>query len=331
MSATRQPAPGFVRQRLALLLALPLLTILILSLACNMQTPPYAENQRATDAAVSAQATDRAQTVRATATAAAPSVEATATALALVALDESRPALLPLAERWGLHFVRVPAGEFTFSEDNPDLGRTAEMITLAEFWIGLTEVTNAQYAAFIDAGGYEDRDLWTEDGWTWRSAQTHAAPGCWQDTDFNAPDQPVTCVSWYEATAYAAWLSRETGLALRLPTVEEWEKAARGTDSRRYPWGDAAPDFSLANYAAALGRTAPVGSLPAGASPYGALDMAGNVAEWTATKVDFADDRIVRGGSWYELAGSLPAFYNMFYPPDRQMNILGLRLVVTLD
>ena len=331
MSATRQPAPGFVRQRLALLLALPLLTILILSLACNMQTPPYAENQRATDAAVSAQATDRAQTVRATATAAAPSVEATATALALVALDESRPALLPLAERWGLHFVRVPAGEFTFSEDNPDLGRTAGMITLAEFWIGLTEVTNAQYAAFIDAGGYEDRDLWTEDGWTWRSAQTHAAPGCWQDTDFNAPDQPVTCVSWYEATAYAAWLSRETGLALRLPTVEEWEKAARGTDSRRYPWGDAAPDFSLANYAAALGRTAPVGSLPAGASPYGALDMAGNVAEWTATKVEFAGDRYVRGGSWYELAGSLPALYNMFYPPDRQMNILGLRLVVTLD
>ncbi len=331
MSATRQPAPGSARQRLAFLFALPLAAVLVVSLACNMQTPPYAENQRATDSAISAQATARAQSARATATAAAPSVEATATALALVALGESHPALLPLAERWGLHFVRVPAGEFTFSEDNPDLGRTAEMITLAEFWIGLTEVANAQYAAFIDAGGYDDRDLWTEDGWTWRSAQAHAAPGCWQDAAFNAPDQPITCVNWYEANAYAAWLSRETGLDVRLPSVEEWEKAARGTAGRRYPWGDAAPDFSLANYAAALGRTAPVGSLPAGASPYGALDMAGNVAEWTAGKVDFADDRIVRGGSWYELAGSLPALYNMFYPPDRQMNILGLRLVVALN
>lgn len=123
--------------------------------------------------------------------------------------------LQPLAERFGLLFVQVPAGEFAMSEDNAELGKKAETVSLEEYWIGLTEVTNAQVAAFIAAGGYED--------------------------------------------------------------------------------------------------------------------MAGNVAEWTSTKVDFADDRIVRGGSWYDLAGSLPALYNMFYPPDRQMNTLGLRLVVTLD
>ena len=99
-----------------------------------------------------------------------------------------------------------------------------------------------------------------------------------------------------DAEAFCAWLSKETGRTVRLPSEAEWEKAARGTDGRFYPWGDKEPNATLCNFGKNVGGTPPVGAYPQGASPYGCLDMAGNVWEWTETVEDILF--ILKGGSW---------------------------------
>jgi formylglycine-generating enzyme required for sulfatase activity len=312
-------------------MAVPGLVWFAVTLACTLETPPYAENQAATETARSVQATAYSESVRATATAAAPAIQATGTAAAQAAAGAMPAALQPLEKRYGLRFVNVPAGEFIMGKDSPEFGKEAETLYLDEYWVSQNEVTNQQYQAFIEAGGYDDASLWTEAGWAWRDAQPFGQPGCWSNANYNAPHQPVVCISLHEAAAYAAWLSRETGLAVRLPTEAEWEKAARGVDGRLYPWGDEAPDASRANYAAALGAPAPVGVHPAGASPYDVLDMAGNAAEWTGTWVDYADGWRVRGGSWFSLVSDLDSTFGLAYAPDSQMDTIGLRLVVSKD
>ena len=152
---------------------------------------------------------------------------------------------------------------------------------------------------FMDGGGYSDENLWSEAGWQWRVDNDITLPRYWEDDRFNGEDSPVVGVSWYEAEAFANWQSNESGMELRLPTEAEWEKAARGTDGRIFPWGndwdptrvnycDSNCDQSWKDAAGDDGYafTAPVGSYPDGVSPYGALDMAGNVWEWTADRYD---------------------------------------------
>jgi len=204
-------------------------------------------------------------------------------------------------------FVYVPAGEFLMGPAD-----ALETAHLDAYWIGQTEVTNAQFRAFVDAGGYTTARYWSAGGWQWRSDNSRTGPGCWEDADFNAADQPVICVTWYEAEAYANWLAEFSGEPVRLPTQAEWEKAARGADGRIYPWGDDFDGTRLnycdvncsyggdASYDDGVGdRTAPVGSYPAGASPFGALDMAGNVWEWTIDPSDAAPGAFwLKGGSW---------------------------------
>ena len=158
--------------------------------------------------------------------------------------------------------------------------------------IGRYPVTNAEYRRFIEAGGYAERRWWTEQGWTYRERQSWITPRYWKHASYNEPTQPVVGVSWYEAVAYCAWLTAvgqqagwlPTTGELRLPTALEWERAARGTDQRRYPWGDEVPDAERANYKdTGIGRPTAVGCFPAGVAGCGALDMVGNVMEWLAT------------------------------------------------
>jgi formylglycine-generating enzyme required for sulfatase activity len=127
-------------------------------------------------------------------------------------------------------------------------------VSLEAFEIDLTEVTQQSYQTCIDSG------LCTE-------------PACAFDPS-GTPDHPVVCVSWVQAKGYCSWAG------LRLPSEAQWEKAARGTDGRRFPWGDGEPSCALTNYSSCASGAEPVGSHPTGASPYGALDMAGNVWEW---------------------------------------------------
>ena len=159
-------------------------------------------------------------------------------------------------------------------------------------------------------------------------------------------------MNWYDAVAFTRWLTArlraagelKAGTEIRLPTEDEWEKAARGTDGREYPWGNgyqagyANIDEKIANAGPAyLERTTPVGAYPQGASPFGALDMAGNVWEWTLTEysnkrsVDLTNDRarVVRGGSWDGGPGSARASCRVsYYSPGSRDYFVGFRVVV---
>ncbi len=184
--------------------------------------------------------------------------------------------------------------------ENEPPRQTAE---LPAFEIARSPITNAQYAAFVAATGHRVPEV---DPATWRGyglihpyqrTRRHA----WTDGAYppGRGDHPVVLVSHGDARAYAAWLSEVGGRRWRLPNEAEWEKAARGPEGRRFPWGRAWDPVRLNSHDRGRFDTTPVGAYPAGASPYGLLDAAGQVFEWTATPVAGADERfIVKGGSW---------------------------------
>jgi formylglycine-generating enzyme required for sulfatase activity len=175
--------------------------------------------------------------------------------------------------------VLVPAGPFRMGSAENDLfslehEKPLRDVALSAFWIDIYPVTNARYARFIEAEGYDRSDLWCDFGWNWRTRHRIERPAMWNVAGWDGPDQPVAGVSWYEADAYSRWSGK------RLPTDAQWEKAARGTDGRRYPWGDEWPDATRANFDNLVGRTTPVGLYLDGVSAYGCHDMAGNVNNW---------------------------------------------------
>jgi formylglycine-generating enzyme required for sulfatase activity len=203
--------------------------------------------------------------------------------------------------------VHVPAGSFLMGISEWQIDLLAQSIDLAKKWrekgyfgreqpqhtvtlpdytIGKYPVTVGEFRAFIEAGGYQQRRYWTEAGWEWRETNGIVQPHLWGETKWSGENLlPLVGVSWYEAYAYCRWLSEATGRDYRLPTEAEWEKAARGTDGRLYPWGDAFDAARCNTRASGLQRTLPVGRYsPAGDSPYGCADVVGNVSEWTMSR-----------------------------------------------
>ncbi len=165
----------------------------------------------------------------------------------------------------GMPQVFIPEGMFrmgALDADNQRDEEPAHNVTLKAFWMDKLEVTNAMYTLCVNASACELPQTLKSD--TRESYFTNA--------EFS--DYPVVYVTWAQASAYCTWTGR------RLPTEAEWERAARGDDFRTYPWGDDRPDSSRGNFNYFVGDTTKVGQFPAGASPYGVLDMAGNVAEW---------------------------------------------------
>jgi len=233
--------------------------------------------------------------------------------------------------------VTIPAGAFLMGTPESEVKELAKLgdvklnivrnevpqheVTLPTYAIARYPVTNAEFRRFIEDSGYTVRDYWTETGWQQKEKESWTQPRYWDDDQWNDPAQPVVGVSWYEAVAYCNWLSAKTKRAYRLPTEAEWEKAARGTDGRRYPWGNTWDAARCNNKESGLGKTTPVGQYPEGDSPYGVSEMVGQVWEWcgskwggTDTKPRFGypykpdkeredlegdDTRILRGGSWY--------------------------------
>ncbi|MFN8486319.1 MAG: SUMF1/EgtB/PvdO family nonheme iron enzyme [Caldilineaceae bacterium] len=256
----------------------------------------------------------------------------------------AEPAAGATSQIEGITFVYVPAGEFTMGSDNgSDDEKPAHKVNLPGFWIMKTPVTNAQYRAFVAAGDYEQKTYWTAAGWQWRTKEQITQPRYWDDKQWNGADYPVVGVSWYEASAYTRWLATTTKLTIALPTEAQWEKAARGTDGRIYPWGNNAPNDQLLNYNNYVKHTTAVGRYPQGVSPYGCLDMAGNVWEWTSSlqqpypykaddgreNSDSANHRVVRGGDFDDLAVRCAVRYGNF--PDFRGGYLdvGFRLVLS--
>lgn len=170
-------------------------------------------------------------------------------------------------------------------------------------------VTNAQFTKFIEAGGYRQQRWWTEAGWKHREKDKWAEPRYWQDAKWNGAEQPVVGVSWYEAIAFCLWLSDMTGEKIMLPTENQWQYAAQGDDGRVYPWGSEW-DCEKCNNSVEPCKSETTTLVRQyegkGDSPFGVVDMAGNVWEWCLTDYQyktnntnsFAARRVLRGGSW---------------------------------
>ena len=181
--------------------------------------------------------------------------------------------------------VSIPAGAFLMGDDENDAAKPQHELVLLEYQIGKYPVTNSGFKEFIEAGGYTKKRWWTRAGWSRKKENNWTEPRYWDHIGFNKPNQPVVGVSWYECLAYCRWFSAVNGQTYRLPSEAEWEKAARGTDRRQYPWGN---EFDAGRLNSGEGEqtvksTTPIGIYPAGTSPCCCLDMAGNVWEWTSS------------------------------------------------
>jgi formylglycine-generating enzyme required for sulfatase activity len=181
--------------------------------------------------------------------------------------------------------VTIPEGSFLMGDDEDGNARPRHTVILPAYQIGKYPVTNAEFKEFIDADGYRKERWWTAVGWSLNKADKWSEPEFWDDTRFNKPNQPVVGVSWYEALAYCRWRGAKEKQPYRLPTEAEWEKAARGTDGREYPWRGAFDQSRLNSREGdqIVESTTPVGVYPAGVSPNHCWDMAGNVWEWTGS------------------------------------------------
>ena len=224
--------------------------------------------------------------------------------------------------------VLVPGGPFVMGSDpqSDGLARTGEQpqqtLSLPDYYLARTPVTNAQYAAFVAGAGHKPPRYWAGTRPPWGKGQ-----------------HPVVSVSWYDALAYCRWLVQTTGKPYRLPTEAEWEKGARGTDGRRYPWGDEWEAGRCNTKESGREDTTPVGRYPEGASPYGLLDMAGNVWEWTSSlywaypyqaddgreDLSTPESRVLRGGSWLDFYDSARAAYRRSYVPAYHSRTHGFR------
>jgi formylglycine-generating enzyme required for sulfatase activity len=256
-------------------------------------------------------------------------------------------------------FLYVPAGPFKMGDNFGDglpREKPVHTVDLDAFYIGKFEVTNAEWKAFRDSPDYDDASLWPGNRVMskdqipyWKQANNHGGgtPG--------TENYPALGVNWDGATAYCAWISKQTGKKYRLPTEAEWEKAARGTDQRRYPWGNTI-DHSYANFVGAqkFDTGMVVGTYDGkmhgdlqthdGSSPYGAADMAGNVMEWCSDWYSLnyyavspvknpkgpatGAYKVLRGGTFFEEPFDLRTYARSAAWPSLQSHrMIGFRVV----
>jgi iron(II)-dependent oxidoreductase len=271
---------------------------------------------------------------------------------------QPRPLAIQTARGTEIEFpggrVRIgatPGADFVFDNE-----KWAHEVVLEPFALSTMQASNAEFAAFVEAGGYQDRRLWSDAGWTWRTEHDVHRPRYWQREDgiwltrrFDrwealAAEEPALHVNAYEAEAYCRFNGR------RLPTEAEWEYAARqgwtqGAD--RYPWGDAPARRGSVNLGGEFGVPVPVSSLPDADTPAGLRQMLGNAWEWTSSAFApypgfapdpyseysqpwFHDHRVLRGGCFATRARLVHNRWRNFYLPERNDIFAGLRTARTL-
>jgi formylglycine-generating enzyme required for sulfatase activity len=218
----------------------------------------------------------------------------------------------------GIIMIYIPSGEFQMgSDEGKNNEKPLRSVYLDGYWIGKYEVTFDQYDRFC-----EDRVI--------------SKP---EDEGWGRDRYPVINISWEDAMVYCRWLSEKIGYDFKLPTEARWEKAARGTDGRTYPWGNSLLIDDKANFnarnASFFKQTTPVGSYPEGSSPYGVLDMGGNVYEWCLDWYSSANSssspkkgtyRVLRGGSWFGSSHCLRTSFRTSAKPDSRYFHIGFRL-----
>ncbi len=246
-------------------------------------------------------------------------------------------ACVPTADARDL--IDIPGGRFVMGDTQGDANETPRPVSVAPFRIARHEVTNTEFEAFVAATGHLSDPERTGAGYVWTDRWRLVAGADWRHphgpgtTIKGRAGHPVVQVSQRDAAAYCRWRG------LRLPREAEWEFAARGNDGRRYPWGDERPrqgPAARANFGAVAccapdagdgyRKIAPVGRFAAGASPFGVLDMAGNVWEWTSSgfpgRAGFVS---LRGGGWGNDPYCLRVSYRHANPPDIGLDMVGFR------
>jgi formylglycine-generating enzyme required for sulfatase activity len=221
----------------------------------------------------------------------------------------------------GVKMILIPAGDFTMGSNEQLNEKPPHHVFLDDFYMDVNEMTTEQYARFLDA-------------------TKRPEPSYWKSVNLSHhSDRPVVGITWEDAQAYCAWAGK------RLPTEAEWEKAARGTDRRMYPWGEKEPSFQEANFGKAMWNgyetLSPVGAMPHGQSPYGINDLAGNVWEWVADWFDadyykqssqrnpigpeIGTTKVLRGGAWDLQPNFLRAPYRSGAVPTTRHYTIGFR------
>ncbi|MBE0689545.1 MAG: SUMF1/EgtB/PvdO family nonheme iron enzyme [Anaerolineae bacterium] len=230
--------------------------------------------------------------------------------------------------------VVIPGGDVTLSHRG---GYLQEPLTMSvdAFALSKYPITNSQYQVFADANdGYGDPSWWefSDTAREWWNENPHPLK------PYGGDDHPRTHVTWYEAVAYCQWLAAKTGLDIHLPSEAQWQRAAQGDDGRPYPWGDNWDIALCTNNVAHEG----IGTLSVrthegeGDSPYGVVDMIGNVWEWCATSWESGSDdlsldevRVLRGGSWFDdVQNAFRADYRSSWNPELASDLRGFRIAV---
>jgi formylglycine-generating enzyme required for sulfatase activity len=243
-----------------------------------------------------------------------------------------KPATLPREHPFEPEMILIPAGDFLMGSDPTkdkfagDNEQPQHILHLPDYYMASTLVTNAQYTTFVHATAHHHPEHWNKG----------------QPPD-GKEDHPVVHVSWHDAVDYCKWLSQVTGRPYRLPSEAEWEKGARGPDGRIYPWGDEWDPRRCNNVETDLSiflDTTPVGAYAEGASPYGLLDMAGNVFEWTRSlyrdypynpadgreDMNVLDRWVIRGGAFRSDRSYLRSARRYGHYPNFQAETFGFRV-----
>ncbi len=235
-----------------------------------------------------------------------------------------------------IDWVEIPAGEFIFGGDrsaNKSLPR--QILRLPKFFISRYPVTSEQYLQFL-SDGYGNLEWWqySSEAISWRRTNSNPPPALWRFTNY-----PCVDITWYEAVAFCRWLTAKVGYEITLPTEQEWEKAARGDDGRNFPWGNEyiqgyanVNENRIQHYD---WHTMAVGMYPFAKSPYGVLDMSGNIWEWCLNEFDDPENtkligiapRVVRGGTWYYGPDASRTTSRFYFDPNDLSYGRGFRIV----